>query len=857
MAYLKKASFAAGELDPSLHDKTDIKTYYSGLATARNVVLGKTGRIINSAGTWFNVLTKNNDVNTRIYAPEYPTDGTGAGVYRDYVLEFGVGYVRAYYIYFDENYYEHFIYFDDEPTTYTLSDLPNLKFQTIKEPDDRYLIYVACEGKSLRRMLVQSGVITFDDTPLVGAQNSYPVVKDKDGTDKLKLTMQAITAAQMNAGTRLGHPIQYGITVVTNDGLESPLLQFSKYFGSDLTEPTFMKLPVNNEMVGFNFTFFNVAESEFNYGNNIKYINIYRRPFSGGSPATGDGSGWGLIGQSYNTAATDLTTPASVTFGFTDFGQAADYTNPPPELFDKNSKLVTSTYLSPNNIYSYNSRLLYMKNNYLFFSKINFPLYILRDFPLTETTSTYFEIGNKGPQIYDVIEYNGLFIFTSEGVFYGGINESVSSLNPIINKAGTWLIDPIVKPIVTPYGLLFVDRSTGSIRTLFFNDGNKSADVKDISVMSNHLFYGKRVVSWAFKGGDNPYLFAILNDGTGISLTYSKDEQINAWTRHDTDGLYKEVINYRSSVTGEEYLMFTILRNGNLCIESESKRILVEDTTVRTFAHSSVYTRNPAVTSHTQPNPPTATPLQLTLLAVSGAWDIQVQATALIGAYYPANVGKTFAIYNSETDDYYYLVLNSATFGVQALFDIIGEALPVNLRSTPVELIECHTVVTGLSHLNGKAVSIYADNEVLASPNNEQLDLPIYTVSGGQITLPEPKAFSIVGLPYTSDIETLAIDSKDGSMSLDSKIVNSVVVRYSRTRGVYVGKFPEGDAVTDMEVADQWDTEDIVNRPLTEKISSKTYRPYSDWQLQGKVCLRQVDPLPMEVTSIILDVSGG
>ena len=162
-----------------------------------------------------------------------------------------------------------------------------------------------------------------------------------------------------------------------------------------------------------------------------------------------------------------------------------------------------------------------------------------------------------------------------------------------------------------------------------------------------------------------------------------------------------------------------------------------------------------------------------------------------------------------------------------------------------------------MSHLNGKAVSIYADNEVLASPNNAQLDLPTYTVSGGSITLPDPKAFSIVGLPYTSDIETLAIDSKDGSMSLDSKIVNNVVVRYSRTRGVYVGKFPETDAVTDMEVADQWDTEDTVNRPLTEKISSKTYRPYSDWQLQGKVCLRQVDPLPMEITSIILDVSGG
>lgn len=846
MAYLKKASFAAGELDPSLHDKTDIKSYYSGLATARNVVLGKTGRIVNSAGTWFNKLTKNNDVATRIYAPEYPTDSTGLGLYKDYILEFGVGYVRGYYIDFDSDGYQFGTMFDEDlTTTYSLSDLPNLRFRTIKEPDDRYFVYVACKDKPLKRILVHSGIITISN-----AFNSYPIVQNKDVTDKLKLTMQGITAAQMNNATRLGHPVQYGITVVTEDGLESQILQFAKYFGSDNVEPTYMKLPVSNEVVGFYFTFFNVAASEFNYGANIKYINVYRRPYSGGSPSTGDGSGWGLIGQSYNTLATDLTTPATPTFGFTDFGQDADYTNPPPELFDKYANILDAgsggTYLGPSNIYSYNSRLLYMKNSYLFFSKINFPLFILRDFPLTETTSTFFEIGNMGPQIYHVVEYNGLFVFTSEGVWYGGIDRPVSSLNPLIKKAGNWIIDKNVKPIVTPYGLLFIDRATGSIRTIFFSNDNQNIDVKDISIFSNHLFYGKRVVNWAVKGGDIPYLFMILNDGTGVSLTYSRDEQINAWTRHDTDGLYKDVVNYKSFTTGEEYLMFTVLRNGTLNIESESKRILVNDTTIRTFAHSSIRYQIKEL----------APPI-LTLFAVSGTWDTQVQATAFIGAYYVSKVGKTFAIYNPEKDDYYYLVLNSATTGVQALFDIIGEALPINLRSTPVELIECHTVVTGLSHLNGKAVSIYADNEVLASPNNAQLDLPTYTVSGGQITLPEPKAFSIVGLPYTSDIETLAIDSKDGSMSLDSKIVNNVVVRYSRTRGVYVGKFPEGDSVIDMEVADQWDTEDTVNRPLTEKITSKTYRPYSDWQLQGKVCLRQVDPLPMEVTSIILDVSGG
>ena len=146
-----------------------------------------------------------------------------------------------------------------------------------------------------------------------------------------------------------------------------------------------MKLPVNNEVTGFYFSFFNVAASEFDYGDDIKYINVYRRPYSGGSPSTGDGSGWGLIGQSFNSTGLDLTTPATPTFGFTDFGQDADYTNPPPERFSEElgiaDALSGGTYLGPNNIYSYNSRLLYMKTNYLFFSKINFPLYIISIFP--------------------------------------------------------------------------------------------------------------------------------------------------------------------------------------------------------------------------------------------------------------------------------------------------------------------------------------------------------------------------------------------------------------------------------------------------------------------------------------------
>ena len=854
MAYLKKASFAAGELDPSLHDKTDIKTYYSGLATARNVVLGKTGRIINSAGTWFNLLS----LDKCAYYPfsQYITYGApyiaGTSGIEDFLIVINTTDLSIYRVDYELNTFTLVYNFGNAQTQ---AEIDAIRFDKYKltvndntnvELDNFEVLIIKNRlNNTLQYLQLTAPLLLFppDYQAIFNGvnYNDYPLITSTLLGSGLGTHLEYTNIASSGVGgmsTRAGHQVVYGFTAVTVNGVESPIFPITKYRSSGDGAGIFtdhVRLPTGTEETIFFIKDFYINNFQ-KFGYVVKELRIYRKPLNE--------EYYGLVAAVKNNNTYTSVTNFS-TGQHTDYGQNADYTNPPPEQPKKLSNFIDLVSLIPTDTAYYNERMLMWKDDYLFFSKINNPSYFLRDFPLSETSSLFFQLGSNQvtSTIHYAIELSGLYVFTSNGVYFGGQDEPISSLNPILKKVNDSVIDKNINPIVTPYGILFVDDSTGSIKTLSYDNDTRSIVDTDISVYSNHLFYGKRVVAWAFNSGDIPYLFVILNDGTAVTLSYSKDEKITAWTRHDTDGLYKDVKTFKNVVNNKNYLIALVYRNGQYVLESFSKRVLIDPTTIRSFAHSSVrYQITPSLT--------------FTLLAVSGAWDTQVRATTALD--YTTSIGKTFAIYNSLLDDYYYLKLVAAAPAVDVTFDIIGEALPVNLRSTPVELIECHTVVTGLSHLEGKDVSIYADNEVLASPNNEQLDLPIYTVSGGQITLPKPKAFSIVGLPYTSDIETLAIDSKDGSMSLDSKIVNNVVVRYSRTRGVYVsGKFPETDAVTDMEVADQWDTEDTVNRPLTEKISSKTYRPYSDWQLQGKVCLRQVDPLPMEVTSIILDVSGG
>ena len=93
------------------------------------------------------------------------------------------------------------------------------------------------------------------------------------------------------------------------------------------------------------------------------------------------------------------------------------------------------------------------------------------------------------------------------------------------------------------------------------------------------------------------------------------------------------------------------------------------------------------------------------------------------------------------------------------------------------------TTITGLSHLNGQAVTVWADTAVgtlaVGSP----------TVSGGSITLQSPASTVLVGLPYTSTLvpQPLVRDLQDGTSAgrrmrvnkMNVKVYNSLAGEYS------------------------------------------------------------------------------
>jgi hypothetical protein len=167
----------------------------------------------------------------------------------------------------------------------------------------------------------------------------------------------------------------------------------------------------------------------------------------------------------------------------------------------------------------------------------------------------------------------------------------------------------------------------------------------------------------------------------------------------------------------------------------------------------------------------------------------------------------------------------------------------------------------------GQKVSIMVDGYVIASPNNNIDNYDDVIVESSLLTLPDGLrgAFVHIGLPYTSDVETLDVDTVEQKPTLvESKIVNGVFVKVYKTRGIYVGsQFPANDVLTDeidagivMEDPETRNEEVDVGNAAQPLITTRYEIPISnDWDSNGRICIRQVDPLPFEILSIIPDLT--
>ena len=238
-----------------------------------------------------------------------------------------------------------------------------------------------------------------------------------------------------------------------------------------------------------------------------------------------------------------------------------------------------------------------------------------------------------------------------------------------------------------------------------------------------------------------------------------------------------------------------------------------------------------------------ALPMQNPDVLFVSAAGILLVADASGTDYLTSDDGLTWTADTFQAGDWYGGVWDD-TLGIIALVGTDG-------ATTDVQTATYATVpaVTGLDYLEGETICVVGDGITLASPNNPAYD-PI-VVTSGTATLPAGTYSTVsVGLPITADLQTLDLDNA-GTSRKDAAInIVRIGLWLEDSKTPFAGKDePATDAPTDLQQMPQTDEDGTVTTSL---ISG--YREVNidgAFTNHGRIFLRQVDPQPLTVLSII------
>ena len=393
------------------------------------------------------------------------------------------------------------------------------------------------------------------------------------------------------------------------------------------------------------------------------------------------------------------------------------------------------------------------------------------------------------------------------------------------------------QPVIVNNSMVYAAARGGHVRELGYNWQANGFITGDLSLRAPHLFDNFLITDMALAKAPIPIVWFISSSGKLLGFTYVPEQTVGAWHQHDTDGTFESVATVSE---GNDDVLYAIIkrtingasvkyieRMGSRLYEKQRDSFFVDagatyngtntdaSRTV-TISAGTNYTRGESVTITANYNlfnaPPSTDDIGDAIVLVDGT------------NYYRCNIVST----------------TSATVATVKL-DV---DLPASLRNTGLTNFEVarNVFTVGLSHLEGKTVSILADGAVH----------PQKVVSSGSVTLDRASSVVHIGLEYNSDLQTLPLALQTEAFGQGRvKNLNHVWLRVLESSGIFAG--PSADKLVE---AKQRTTEPYGSPPDLKTEDIKIMLTPT-WQDNGQIFVRQTDPLPLTIVGLTLEVAVG
>lgn len=392
-----------------------------------------------------------------------------------------------------------------------------------------------------------------------------------------------------------------------------------------------------------------------------------------------------------------------------------------------------------------------------------------------------------------------------------------------------------VQPEIINNSMVYCAARGGHIRELGYSWQSNGFITGDLSIRAAHLFDNFNIVDMCYAKSPQPLLWFVSTTGKLLGLTYVPEQQIGAWHQHDTDGVFESCTVVAE---GNEDSLYVIVRrtiNGNSVRYVErmaTRQVNLLKDCFFVDAGSTYNGTNLTAMTVTVTGGTTWGPADVLTITASSSLFVWPGTT---------DVGDAIVLTDSTGASYRLKIL--ATSSALVATAKVDKVIPVALRATPTAVWAfARDTVSGLSHLEGKTVSILADGAVM----------PQVVVTGGVAVLERASVVVHVGLPYQSDLQTLPV-----SLNIDAfaqgrvKNVNQSWIRVFQSSGVFVG--PDANKLTEVKQR----TTEPYGSPPSLKSDEVNVVMTPTWAQSGQIYIRQSDPLPLTIVGITTEIVVG
>lgn len=424
-----------------------------------------------------------------------------------------------------------------------------------------------------------------------------------------------------------------------------------------------------------------------------------------------------------------------------------------------------------------------------------------------------------------------------------------------------------VPPLKINYDILYVQQLGYTVRDLQYNFFNNIYAGEDVTVLSNHLFDGFEIVTWAWAQIPWKIVWATRSDGKFLSFTYDKEEKLKGWARHDTNGLVagNEVATeppanapyfiVKRYIPGPAQWAYYIERmddrfwegpEDEWCIDAGLE--LVQPTPNATLSAAAAVGPGNLTGGYiaTQGQGYTNPSAQVIDPANTGS-GAEISLTQTGGAL----TGLTVV---SEGEDYSpgtYIKVNDPNGFGATLVPFISQNVefstdqPVFSNNNPGDVIRIGGGQATVSQIINPsqvlaAITVPIVKTIPDDPNNlpaparpgewsittpvsqitnlyhlegmqvyglaDGADIPLTTVVNGAVTLPAPASSVRIGLPFIAQLQAMPLENQqEGTIQGRRKNINGLTVRMEKTRGIQVGANQPIASFQDFQAEIPWD----------------------------------------------------